>query len=400
MLPILLSNRANNTPPSPIRRLAHLAANAEQKGNEVYYLNIGQPDIKTPKEFFDGVNLFKDEVLAYENSFGNLSLRRAWVSNINRTLGLNVDENEMLITVGASEAIVFTFMTCCDPGDDVIIFDPTYANYMGFAAISGVRLVPVVSSFENNFSLPDISKIEKKLTNRTRIILLCNPNNPTGTLYSKEEIKILLELCNERNIFLVVDETYREMVYDDNKPLSVFHVDSNNKRVIVIDSLSKRFSLCGARLGCMITKNEEVLEKTLNQAQARLSCSTIEQFAASYMLENISDSYLSEAKKTYEERRNVLYNGLKEIRGVKVAKPDGAFYILLELPVKDTDDFCSYLLNDFSYHKKTLFAAPASGFYMKEKVGKNKIRLGFVLKKKYLKEATEVLQKSLETYSK
>jgi aspartate aminotransferase len=317
---------------------------------------------------------------------------------MNRNLELNVLKEQMLITTGASEALIFTFMTCCDPGDDVLIFDPTYANYMGFAAISGVRLVSVITKLKHGFALPTVDQIAEKFTNRTRVLLLCNPNNPTGTLYSREELQMLLDLCNERNIFLVVDETYREIIYDGKKPLSIFHLDPNNQRLIVIDSLSKRFSLCGARLGCLITKNEEVLAKALSQAQARLSCASIEQFAAAHMLANISDVYLEKVRQTYENRRDVLYDGLCSIPGVEAVKPEGAFYTLVRLPFRDAENFASFLLSDFSHNGNTVFSAPAGGFYMQGDAGNDKIRLGFVLKEDDLRAAVEAFGAGIEAY--
>ena len=248
---IKLSNRARQTPPSPIRRLAHLAEKAKKSGNKVFHLNIGQPDIPSPQEFFDGVRLFKDEVLAYEKSQGNDALCRAWSASMNRALGLQTTPQQFLITTGASEALVFLFMTCCDPGDEVIIFDPTYANYIGFAALAGVNLVPILSKLKDNFALPSLEMIEEQITNRTRAILLCSPNNPTGTVYTREELQFLLNLCEDHNIFFVVDETYREFVYDGLKPFSILELAPNSERVIVVDSLSKRYSLCGARIGLL-----------------------------------------------------------------------------------------------------------------------------------------------------
>jgi aspartate aminotransferase len=245
MNPIKVSSRAVNTPPSPIRKLAHLATKAKKSGVHVYHLNIGQPDIESPAEFFEGMKLFKQKVVAYEQSQGNEDLCIAWSRYINRTLGITTSPQQFLITVGASEALVFLFMTCCDPGDEVIIFDPTYANYLGFASIAGVRLSPVLSNMDNDFALPTRESIERRINSSTRAILLCNPNNPTGTVYSKEDLTFLFNLCEEHNLFLIVDETYREFVYDDVRPLSVLHLFPDSNRVVVVDSLSKRFSLCG-----------------------------------------------------------------------------------------------------------------------------------------------------------
>jgi aspartate aminotransferase len=378
--------------------LAHLAAKAKKSGIHVYHLNIGQPDIESPEEFFKGLREFRQKVVAYEQSQGNESLCAAWSKYINKTLGINTTQAQFLITVGASEALVFLFMTCCDPGDEVIIFDPTYANYLGFAAISGVHLVPVLSNMEDNFALPARDQIEKRITNRTRAILLCNPNNPTGTVYSREELRFLLELCQEHNIFLILDETYREFVYDEIKPLSILHLAPNNPRVVVVDSLSKRFSLCGARIGCLLTCNEELLAKSLNIAQARLAAPTIDQFAAAYMLENIKDDYLEQARIEFQSRRDALYNALKQVPDVTVHKPKGAFYTVAQLPVSDAEDFASYLLAQFSHKQKTTFIAPAAGFYMQNSQGVQKARFAFVLKRSEIEEAIEAFAAGLEQY--
>lgn len=393
-----MSNRAHNTPPSPIRKLAHLATAAKKAGTHVYHLNIGQPDIESPQEFFDGLRAFDQKVVAYEQSQGNEGLCVAWSKYINKTLQIDTHPEQFLITEGASEALVFLFMTCCDPGDEVIIFDPTYANYLGFAAIAGVTLVPVLSNMENNFALPARDKIESRITNRTRAILLCNPNNPTGTVYSREEVDFLHGLCEEHNLFLIMDETYREFVYDELKPFSILHMFPKSRRVVVVDSLSKRFSLCGARLGCMLTCNEELLAMALKIAQARLAAATIDQFAAAYMLEHIKDAYLKNTRNEFQSRRDALYNSLKEVPGVAVHKPRGAFYTVAQLPVNNAEDFAAFMLSQFSYKQKTTFIAPAAGFYMENAQGVQKARFAFVLKKSEIEAAIEVLAAGLKQY--
>ena len=400
MTTINLSDRARNTPPSPIRKLAHLANNAKKSGIRVFHLNIGQPDIESPKEFFDGLRLFKQKVVAYEQSQGNEGLCIAWSKYVNKTLQLNTTPEQLLITMGASEALVFLFMACCDPGDEIIIFDPTYANYLGFASIAGVNLVPVLSNMENNFAVPARGEIEKKITNRTRAILVCTPNNPTGTVCSREELRTLHDLCEEHNLFLISDETYREFVYDDLKPLSILHLVPESKRVIVVDSLSKRFSLCGARIGCLLTCNEEVIAATLKIAQARLAAPTIEQFAAAHMLEHIQDDYLEGVRTEFQSRRDALYNALKEIPDVVIHKPEGAFYTVVHLPVSDAEDFASFLLSQFSYKMNTTFVAPAAGFYMQNSQGIQKARFAYVLNKGDIKLAIEALAAGLEKYKK
>ncbi|MBN1569318.1 MAG: pyridoxal phosphate-dependent aminotransferase [Acidobacteria bacterium] len=398
MTNINLSDRARNTPPSPIRKLAHLAAKAKKSGIHVYHLNIGQPDIESPREFFEGLRLYQQKVVAYEQSQGNENLCIAWSKYINKTLQIHTAPEQFLITMGASEALVFLFMTCCDPGDEIIIFDPTYANYLGFASIAGVQLVPVLSDMKNNFALPARSEIEKKITNRTRAILVCSPNNPTGTVCSREELRFLFDLCEEHNLFLISDETYREFVYDDHKPLSILHLEPNSKRVIVVDSLSKRFSLCGARIGCLLTCNEEVIAATLKIAQARLAAPTIDQFAAAHMLEHIQEDYLEGVRSEFLLRRNALYDALKEIPDVVIHKPQGAFYTVVQLPVNNAEDFASFLLSQFSYKKTTTFIAPAAGFYMQNSQGIQKARFAYVLNKGDIELAIEALAVGLKQY--
>jgi aspartate aminotransferase len=400
MSKINLSNRARNTPPSPIRKLAHLANKAKASGVHVYHLNIGQPDIESPEEFFEGLSLFKQKVVAYEQSQGNESLCLAWSKYINKTLGISTAPEQFLITMGASEALVFLFMTCCDPGDEIIIFDPTYANYLGFASIAGVHLKPIVSNMESNFAPPAAGEIERHITARTRAILVCSPNNPTGTVCSREELQVLYELCEANNLFLIVDETYREFVYDDLKPVSILHLVPNSKRVVVVDSLSKRFSLCGARIGCLLTSNEEILAATLKIAQARLAAPTIEQFASAHMLEHIHDEYLEGVRNEFMSRRDALYNALKAIPGVAIHKPQGAFYSVVQLPVDNAESFASFLLSQFSFKQRTTFIAPAAGFYMREGQGIKEARFAYVLNKGAIEEAIEALAVGIRQYQK
>ncbi len=394
-----LSKRAENTPPSPIRKLAPLAIQAKKAGTHVFKLNIGQPDIRSPREYFEGLRLFNEEVVAYEESQGNENLCNAWSKYMNRKLGIETRPEQFLITVGASEALIFTFMTCCDPGDEIIIFDPTYANYHGFSAISGIHLVSVLSDMDNNFALPSRAEIADRITGRTRAILICSPNNPTGTVCSREELRLLFDLCEEHNLFLIVDETYREFVYDDFEPFSVLNLEPESERVIVIDSLSKRFSLCGARVGCLLTTNEEVLAAALKIAQARLAAPTISQFASAYMLENIQDDFLERVIGEFRIRRDALYSALQDIPGVVAHKPEGAFYAVVQLPVPDADDFAAFMLGEFSHNGKTIFIAPASGFYMESNLGRQQARIAYVLNRSDIEEAIRVLSAGLESYS-
>jgi aspartate aminotransferase len=395
-MPVLrLSHRATCTPSSPIRKLAGLAEAALIAGKKIHYLNIGQPDLPAPDTFFEGLQLFKNKVVAYDPSAGSKALRSEWVNYLKRTTGLEVPQEELIVTIGASEALIFAFMTCCDPRDEIIIFDPTYANYIGFAAISGVNLVAVPSNLEDGFKLPSREAIEASFSNRTRAILLCNPNNPTGTVYSKEELQRLLDICEDNNIFLVVDETYRELVYDGIEPLSVLQLTPGNRRVIVIDSLSKRFSLCGARLGCMITANEEVRAAVFNIAQARLSAATIEQFAAAHMLANSGGDEIERTKAVYQSRRNSLLKGLSQIEDLELVIPSGAFYTIVRLPLGDAESFCRFMLAEYDCDGVTVFVAPAQGFFLDAERGASKVRVAFVINEDSLAEACEVLGSGL-----
>ena len=394
----LLSSRAINTPPSPIRSLSPLARAARAKGKKVYNLNIGQPDLPSPREFYDGLSKFSAPVVAYEISEGNHGLRSNWCSYLQKNSDLEVAPEQMLITTGASEALVFAFMVVCDPGAEVIVFEPTYANYMGFAAISGVNLVPVSTELEQGFSLPPISQVETKLTSNTRAILICNPNNPTGTLYSDKQILELLSLCEEHDLFLIVDETYRDLVFDKIPNRSVLALAPNNQRVIVVDSLSKRFNLCGARIGCLISPNQDFLAKTLNLAQARLASPTIDQFAASYMLENIPAEFAKQVCSEYQARRDALHENLRSLAGVKAFKPHGAFYSILELPVADASEFIKFMLTDFDHQGETVFVAPASGFYINKGMGLSQVRVAGVLESASLVRSVELIGLALKSF--
>lgn len=394
-----LSNRARRTPPSPIRRLAPLAQAAKKRGTSVFHLNIGQPDIETPPEFFEGIKQYKEKVLAYEQSGGNERLCEVWCRSFNQMLSLSMVREDFLITTGASEALIFLFMATCDPGDEIIVIDPTYANYKSFAAVAGVDLIPVQSYLKEGFAIPDSLEIEERISNRTRAILLCNPNNPTGTVYTPEELTRLLDIANRHNLFFIVDETYREFVYDGLKPHSVFHLDARNERVVVVDSLSKRYSLCGARLGCLLSPNHQLLHAVLNLAQARLASPTIDQFAAAYMLEHIDGAFLDGVIREYQHRRDVAIAELSTIPGVEVHKPQGAFYAVVHIPVADSNDFARFMLEDFSLDNMTTFVAPAEGFYMQNGLGLSEIRVAFVLNAEALKKAVTILGVGIEAYS-
>jgi aspartate aminotransferase len=396
---LTLSSRAQKTPPSPIRKLAGLAQRAAERGVHVYRLNIGQPDLHSPKEFLEGIAAYTKPVVAYEASEGSQSLLSAWTSCINRDYKIGLSPQQMLITMGASEALIFAFMVCCDPGDEILTFDPTYANYIGFSAISGTRLLSLPCSIEDRFALPGVSEIERFISPYTRAILLCNPNNPTGAVCSDEQLKMLIDLCREKDLFLVVDETYREFVYDGAKPRCIFELAPKDPRIIVIDSLSKRFSLCGARIGCMITWNAELMQAALHIAQARLAAPTVEQEAAASMLNRIGDEYLTAAMGEYKDRRDAAVRALQCIEGVVTHAPRGGFYLLAKLPVDDAEDFANFMLTEFVCDGRTTFVAPAAGFYMQRDAGKSTIRIAFVLNRADTTEAIRVLGEGLRAYT-
>ena len=398
MKKLSISHRAEKTPPSPIRKLAPHAQAAEERGLHVYRLNIGQPDLTPPPQFLEAIRNSKRPVVAYEASHGSAKLLQNWSAYINEQYALDITPQQMLITMGASEALIFSFMVCCDPGDEILIFDPTYANYMGFAAISGVRLVPLPYSLKNHCALPQREEIERFISPYTRAVLLCNPNNPSGSLASQEELQMVLDLCREKNLFLIVDETYREIVFDGNTTQSIYQMAPQDPNIIVVDSLSKRFSLCGSRIGCMITWHQEVMESAIHIAQARLAAPSIEQDAAAEMLQALSPSYVQETVAEYTRRRDLAVQMLSEIPGVVAYPPEGGFYLLADLPVDDAESFAIFMLRDFSFEGQTVFVAPAAGFYMHQATGKRTMRIAFVLKENDMKQALTVLKHGLEAY--
>jgi aspartate aminotransferase len=394
------SQRALTTPPSPIRRLAPLAAEAQAKGTTIIPLNIGQPDIIPPPQFAEGFQraLAASPVIAYEHSQGSASLRASWSAYLNRSLGLETTPEQFLITMGASEALIFLFMVCADPGDEIIVFDPSYANYISFAAIVGVRLVPVACDESTGFHLPSDEEIEAAITPRTRAVVMCNPNNPTGTVYTEDEIRRVLVVCEKHGLYLISDETYREFVYDDRKPCSALMVASQSERVLVVDSLSKRYSLCGARIGTIMTANREVIRLSMVIAQARLSCPTLEQEAARYLLDTLDDEYVTSVIATYEKRRRALHDAVASYTGLPSRLPEGAFYQMLALPVRDAEHFCSFLLSEFSWDGETIFLAPADGFYIKPPVGQAFVRMAYVIDEERLERGGRLLGEGIVEY--
>jgi aspartate aminotransferase len=393
-----LSNRGFEMPESPIRKLVPYAEAAKKKGRTVYHLNIGQPDIETPKVALDAIKNIDRTVIEYSHSAGFESYRRGLADYYNK-FELDVSFEDILITTGGSEALLFAFNSCLNQGDEVIIPEPFYANYNGFAKTCGVNVTPVTANIENGFALPPISDFEKLITPKTKAILICNPGNPTGYLYSKEELETLKEIVLKHNLFLFADEVYREFSYDGKKHTSVLELEGLEENVVVIDSVSKRYSMCGARIGALISKNEEVINTALKYAQARLSPPTLAQIASEAALKT-PQSYFDDVTTEYVKRRDIVIEGLNAIDGVVCPNPGGAFYAVAQLPVEDSEEFCQWLLEDFEYNNQTVMLAPAGGFYATKGLGKNEVRLAYVLNIESLKNAVECLKKALEVYPK
>ncbi|CAI8442935.1 MAG: Aspartate aminotransferase [Cryomorphaceae bacterium] len=383
-------------PSSPIRKLVPFAEQAEAKGNSVYYLNIGQPDIQTPIEAQEAIKTADVPVLAYSHSAGFQSLREGLVRYYNGKQ-LPVALEDIIVTTGGSEALLFTFGSAMDEGDELIIPEPFYANYNGFATASGVTVVPVEATIENGFALPPISAFEAAITERTKGILICNPGNPTGYLYSKEELEQLKELVIKHDLYLIADEVYREFTYDDAVHHSVLSMEGLEEHAIVVDSFSKRYSMCGARIGCLVSKNTAFMAAAMKFAQARLSPPTYAQIASEAALKT-SQSYFDQVNEEYVERRNVLVDGLNSIEGVFCPKPKGAFYAVASFPVESTEHFAEWLLSEFDHEGKTLMMAPAAGFYAKPELGAQQARLAYVLNVEALKDCVEILREALKVY--
>lgn len=392
-----ISDRIQEIPLSPIRKLTPLADEAKSRGIKVYHLNIGQPDIHTPEEGMDAMRKIDRKVLEYSPSQGFLSLRQR-ISEYYAGFGMKYSPDEIIVTTGASEAVLFSFITCMDPGDEIITTEPTYANYLSFAAASGVKVVPITTSIDNGFALPPAERFEELITDRTRAILICNPNNPSGSLYSREEMEMLAEIVKRHGIFLFADEVYREFVYDGMDFFSAGHLEGVDENVVIFDSMSKRFSECGIRIGAVITKNKAVAEGFLKLAQARLSPPLIGQIVAEASF-SAGHAYLDPIAKEYRHRRNVLVECLQNIPGIKVIRPQGAFYVIASLPVENAEDFCSWCLSDFSDNGETVMMAPASGFYITPGLGLSEVRIAYVLNAADLQRATAILGKALQQYN-
>lgn len=392
-----ISSKGNAMPASPIRKLVPYAENAKKKGVKVFHLNIGQPDIKTPQIALDAIKNNDVEVLAYSRSEGSDEYRTK-LANYYQQNNIAVTKDDIIVTTGGSEALLFAMGTIADYGDEIIIPEPFYANYNGFSTASGIKVVPVNSNIEDGFALPDISEFEKLITPNTKAILICNPGNPTGYLYSKEEIEKLAVIVKKHDLFLIADEVYREFVYDESdKHHSVLNNFGLEEFAIIIDSVSKRYSMCGARIGCMVSKNKEVIQTAMKFAQARLSPPTYAQIASEAALET-PQSYFDEVIVEYKDRRDTLIAELQKIDGVIVSKPKGAFYCVAQLPIEDADDFAQWILEHFEDNNETVMVAPASGFYSTKGQGKNQIRIAYVLKKEDLIRSVEILKIALEKY--
>jgi aspartate aminotransferase len=392
-----ISTKGQQMPESPIRKLVPYAEGAKKKGHKVYHLNIGQPDIKTPEVALNAIKKNTIEILEYSHSAGFESYRTK-LANYYKSHGLPINTEDIIITTGGSEALLFAMGSTMDSGDEIIIPEPFYANYNGFSTASGVNVVPVISTIEEGFALPPISAFEKLITPKTKAILICNPGNPTGYLYSKEEIMQLAEIVKKHDLFLIADEVYREFIYDGDKHFSVMNVPGIEENAIMIDSVSKRYSMCGARIGCIVSKNREVMATAMKFAQARLSPPTYAQIASEAALET-PQSYFDDVIHEYKERRDTLISELNKIDGVKVATPKGAFYCIAKLPVKSADDFAKWLLDSYDNNGETVMVAPAAGFYSTSNVGLDEIRIAYVLKKEDLIRSVEILKDALSKYN-
>ena len=392
-----ISTKGGLMPLSPIRKLVPFAEQAKKEGVKVFHLNIGQPDIKTPDVALDAIKNSNLEVLEYSRSEGSETYREK-LSEYYKKNDIQIAADNIIITTGGSEALLFTFGSIMDLGDEVIIPEPFYANYNGFSIAQGVKVVPVVSGIESNFALPPIADFEALITPKTKALLICNPGNPTGYLYSKDEIQQLAALVKKHDLFLIADEVYREFTYDGLEHYSIMQEDGIESNAIIIDSVSKRYSMCGARIGCIVTRNKSVLNTALKFAQARLSPPTYGLIASEAALDT-PDSYFSEVISEYVERRNVLIKELEKIDGVKVAVPNGAFYCIVELPVTDTDKFAQWMLENFRVNNQTIMVAPAAGFYSTQGLGKNQVRIAYVLNKEDLKTSVAILKAALNKYN-
>lgn len=391
-----ISEKAKKMPASPIRKLVPYAETAKSLGRKVYHLNIGQPDIETPAIALDAVKNMKERVIEYSHSAGNQSYREK-LAKYYQNIDIDVNANEIIITNGGSEAIIFAFMTCLNPGDEVIIPEPFYANYNGFAVTAGIEVKPITSYIANDFALPPVEEFEKIITPKTKGIVICNPNNPTGYLYSEKELRQLSTLVKKYDLYLFSDEVYREFCYDGEEHFSAMHIEGIENNVVLLDSVSKRYSMCGVRVGAMISKNKELMAYAMKFAQARLCPPSLGQIAGEAALETPKE-YFEEVYAEYIERRDFMVEKLNAMEGVYCPKPKGAFYSVVKLPIDDSDRFAQWILEDFEYKNQTVMVAPATGFYATPGLGKNEVRIAYVLKKEDLANAMETLDAALKVY--
>ena len=391
-----ISNKGTKMPESPIRKLVPFAEKAKSKGKTVFHLNIGQPDIESPKLAIDAVNNFKNKVVEYSHSAGFESYRKG-LATYYQKLGININYNDVMVTTGGSEALLFSLNSCFDDGDEIIIPEPFYANYNGFSISAGVKVKPITTSINDSFALPAIEEFEKLITSKTKAIMICNPGNPTGYLYSKEELETLRDIVIKHDLFLFADEVYREFCYDGNLHHSILKIQGLEQHAVVIDSTSKRYSMCGIRVGCIISKNKELMDTALKFAQARLSPPTFGQIAAEAALKTPQTDF-DMVSTEYVQRRDLLIEELNKIKGVICPKPKGAFYCIAQLPVDNADKFAQWLLEEFDHEGKTLMLAPAAGFYSTPETGTNQVRIAYVLNQEALNQAIICLKKALETY--
>ncbi len=392
------SLRLTHVPPSPIRKLVPFAQQAKKEGVHVYHLNIGDPDIKTPEVMLRVLAGWKRDPIGYALSQGETEFIDA-LRGYYHGLGFSfIEPAHIQVTSGGSEAISWAMFACCNPGDEIIVFEPFYTNYNSYAVVNGVTLIPILTTADNGFHLPSASEIEKKITKKTKAILICNPNNPTGTVYTKEEIELLVHIAKKHGLFLLSDEVYREYAYDGRTSISLLsYMNDIPKQAIVLDSMSKRYSLCGIRLGALVSLNEDIMAGVLRIGQGRLSAGLVDQAVASKLTE-VPASYLKSVRDEYEKRREVLYTGLQRIPGVVIPRPEGAFYTIVGLPVKDAEDFCRWLLTDFRDNNETVMIAPAAGFYATPGMGKNEVRIAYVLNSVDLQRCIDLLAKALQIY--
>jgi aspartate aminotransferase len=393
-----ISERAKSVPPSPIRKLVPFADRAKREGKKVYHLNIGQPDISSPREMIEAIKNIDLPIIAYGRSDGEPALKEELVRYYQRN-AIDINPEELLVTTAGSEALIFAMNIVASPGDEIIVFEPFYTNYNGFSAQASVNLVPVTTRVENGFHLPPQEEIEDKITDKTKAILYCNPNNPTGTVLTIEEITALSEIVKKHDLFLIADEVYREFCYDDTEHISVMHIDGLEENAIMVDSISKRFSACGARIGCIVSRNEEVISSALRMGQARLCPPVIEQIGVISALKIPEKDYIGKTIKEYEKRRNYVFKRLEKMEGVFTLKPEGAFYMNVRLPVEDSEKFVIWLLSEYqSKDGETVMLAPSAGFYATEGMGKNEVRIAYVLNEDDLKRAMDCLEEALKIY--